>query len=122
METKAGDPGAFADFDLSRVDSPAFVVDAAKLRANCQVLADIRDEADLPAKLPVWLKAAPDKLVNKSSATWRKLTNAEKAKAGTHGEKALLAKHPTLIKRPVIEAGSDVHVGWGKDVQSALIG
>ncbi len=47
METKAGDPGAFADFDLSRVDSPAFVVDAAKLRANCQVLADIRDEADI---------------------------------------------------------------------------
>ena len=83
---------------------------------------DIRDEADLPAKLPAWLKAAPDKLVNKSSATWRKLTNAEKAKAGTHGEKALLAEHPTLIKRPVIEAGSDVHVGWGKDVQSALIG
>ena len=83
---------------------------------------DIRDEADLAAKLPVWLKAVPDKLVNKSSATWRKLTNAEKAKAGTHGEKALLAKHPTLIKRPVIEAGSDVHVGWGKDVQSALIG
>ena len=45
METKAGDPGAFAHLDLSRVDSPAFVVDAAKLRANCQVLADIRDRA-----------------------------------------------------------------------------
>jgi carboxynorspermidine decarboxylase len=45
METKAGDPGAFAHFDLSRVDSPAFVVDAAKLRANCQVLAGIRDAA-----------------------------------------------------------------------------
>ena len=42
METKAGDPGAFAHFDLNRVDSPAFVVDAAKLRANCQVLAEIR--------------------------------------------------------------------------------
>ncbi len=47
METKAGDPGAFVHFDLSRVDSPAFVVDAAKLRANCQVLADIRDAADI---------------------------------------------------------------------------
>ena len=40
METKAGDPGAFAQFDLDRVSSPAFVVDAAKLRANCQVLAN----------------------------------------------------------------------------------
>ena len=47
MQTKAGDPGAFAEFDLTRVDSPAFVVDAAKLRANCQILADIRDEADI---------------------------------------------------------------------------
>ena len=34
METRAGDPGAFAHFDLSRVDSPAFVVDAARLRQN----------------------------------------------------------------------------------------
>lgn len=47
METKAGDPGAFARFDLHRVDSPAFVVDAARLRANLQVLADVRDAADI---------------------------------------------------------------------------
>ena len=47
METKAGDPGAFAHFDLNRVDSPAFVVDTAKLRANLQVLADIRDATDI---------------------------------------------------------------------------
>jgi len=45
MQTKAGDPGAFAQFDLSRVDTPAFVVDAAKIRANCQILSEIRDEA-----------------------------------------------------------------------------
>ena len=45
METRAGDPGAFAQFDLSRVDSPAFVVDAARLRANLSVLADIRNRA-----------------------------------------------------------------------------
>lgn len=45
MQTKAGDPGAFAHFDLSRVDSPAFVVDAAKLRDNCRVLAAVRDAA-----------------------------------------------------------------------------
>ncbi len=45
MQTKAGDPGAFAHFDLSRVDSPAFVVDAARLRANCRTLAAVRDAA-----------------------------------------------------------------------------
>jgi carboxynorspermidine decarboxylase len=47
METRAGDPGAFAHFDLTRVDSPAFVVDAAKLRANLRILAGVRDEAGI---------------------------------------------------------------------------
>ena len=43
METRAGDPGAFARFDLDRVDSPAFVVDAAALRA--EVLPELRELA-----------------------------------------------------------------------------
>ena len=47
METRAGDPGAFARFDLDRVDSPAFVVDAARLRANLAVLAEVRDRAGI---------------------------------------------------------------------------
>lgn len=47
METRAGDPGAFARFDLNLVDSPAFVVDTAKLRDNLRVLADIRDRAGI---------------------------------------------------------------------------
>lgn len=42
METQAGDPGAFAHFDLSRVDSPAFVVDVAKIRQNLEILDDIK--------------------------------------------------------------------------------
>ena len=55
METRAGDPGAFAHFDLTRVDSPAFVVDAARLRANLAVLADVRNRAGI--KLLSALKA-----------------------------------------------------------------
>lgn len=43
METRAGDPGAFAQFDLNRVPSPSFVVDAAKVRANLSVLRHIGD-------------------------------------------------------------------------------
>lgn len=47
METRAGDPGAFAHFDLHRVDSPSFVVDAARLRQNLRVLAEVRDAAGI---------------------------------------------------------------------------
>ena len=42
METKAGDPGAFAYFDLNRVPSPAFVVDEVAIRRNLAILADIK--------------------------------------------------------------------------------
>lgn len=47
METRAGDPGAFAHFDLYRVDSPSFVVDAARLRQNLRILAEVRDAAGI---------------------------------------------------------------------------
>jgi carboxynorspermidine decarboxylase len=55
METRAGDPGAFAHFDLSRVDSPAFVINAAKLRENCRILAEIGEASG--AKVLLALKA-----------------------------------------------------------------
>ncbi len=55
METRAGDPGAFAHFDLSRVDSPAFVVDAARLRANLRALQDVGERSG--AKVLAALKA-----------------------------------------------------------------
>jgi carboxynorspermidine decarboxylase len=42
METKAGDPGAFARFDLNRVPSPAFVVDEVAIRRNLEILADVK--------------------------------------------------------------------------------
>ena len=55
MQTQAGDPGAFARFDLSRVDSPAFVVDAAKIRSNLAILADVKARSG--AKILAALKA-----------------------------------------------------------------
>ncbi|MDI1296648.1 MAG: carboxynorspermidine decarboxylase [bacterium] len=47
METKAGDPAAFAHFDLYRIPSPAFVVDEAAIRRNLAILADVRDRAGI---------------------------------------------------------------------------
>ncbi|MBD3678042.1 MAG: carboxynorspermidine decarboxylase [Rhodobacteraceae bacterium] len=41
MQTQAGDPGAFRNFDLSRVPSPCFVVDEVAIENNLSVLADV---------------------------------------------------------------------------------
>jgi carboxynorspermidine decarboxylase len=55
METRAGDPGAFARFDLNRVPSPAFVVDEAAVRRNLGVLKDVGERGG--AKVLLALKA-----------------------------------------------------------------
>ncbi|MEH6756727.1 MAG: carboxynorspermidine decarboxylase [Parasphingorhabdus sp.] len=55
METKAGDPGAFAHFDLTRVPSPAFVVDELAIRRNLEILADVKARSG--AKILLALKA-----------------------------------------------------------------
>jgi carboxynorspermidine decarboxylase len=55
MHTQAGDPGAFARFDLSRVPSPCFVVDEAAIRRNLEILRDVRDRSG--ARVLLALKA-----------------------------------------------------------------
>jgi carboxynorspermidine decarboxylase len=55
METKAGDPGAFARFDLNRVPSPAFVVDEVAVRRNLATLAEVKTRSG--AKVLSALKA-----------------------------------------------------------------
>ena len=83
---------------------------------------DIRTDADLAALVPGWIKAAGvEVLVNKRSTTWRTLTDKEKQQAESTEAGRLLANNPTLIKRPVIEGGKTIHVGWTKSVEETLI-
>lgn len=106
-------------YGLKNCDTCKKALKALAEAGETVTFVDIRAEADLPALLPVWLDAAgSDRLINRRSTTWRTLSETERA-----GEpEALLTAHPTLIKRPVIEADGQVHVGWAKDVQTALIG
>lgn len=79
---------------------------------------DIRSGADLGSLLPGWLEAVgADALINRRSTTWRNLDDATRA-----GDPlSLLKAHPTLIKRPVIDAAGKVTVGWTKDVEARLL-
>lgn len=57
-----------------------------------------------------------DALLNTRSTTWRGLDAEEREKPALE----LLAAHPTLMKRPLIEVDGTLYLGWGKDVQAAL--
>lgn len=59
-----------------------------------------------------------DAALNRASTTWRGLSDAEKAADPAE----LLAAHPTLMKRPVIEADGTWTIGWKADVQAKYLG
>ena len=57
-------------------------------------------------------------LLNTRSTTWRGLDAEQRQRNPLE----LLADHPTLMKRPLIESQGQLYLGWGKDVQAALLG
>lgn len=94
---------------------------ALKSLENAGKAAAFRDvRADgVPAELRARaLEAFGGKLLNTRSTTWRGLSEAERARA----PEELLEEHPTLMKRPLIEAGGKLYLGWDKAVQEALLG
>jgi len=95
-------------------------LDGAHVRYNFH---DVREETPTKMQIGRWAKAVgTDKLLNKSSTTWRSLPDAEKEKLNEKKAIALMAEHPTLMKRPIIENGpTQVFVGWTKDVQEEVL-
>lgn len=53
-------------------------------------------------------------LVNKASTSWRSLTDTQKQASTDAQWQALIAEHPTLIKRPVLVKDDDVMVGFSE--------
>lgn len=55
-------------------------------------------------------------LLNTRSTTWRGLDENERA----HAPLTLLAQHPTLMKRPLIDTGDALFLGWTPEARAAL--
>lgn len=85
-------------------------------------VTDVRAAGLTKKEIAGWAKSVGwEKLLNKSSTTWRGLKEADKEDIDEKKAVALMAEHPALIKRPVIKRGdTEVYVGWSKDVQQKL--
>ena len=78
---------------------------------------DVRAEPLTAAEVARFRDAFGDALLNRASTTWRGLPDDVRAEP----PERLIAAHPALMKRPVIEAGAGLHLGWGREVQAALL-
>lgn len=77
---------------------------------------DVRAEPLTGDEIAAFLDAFGDKLINRASITWRGLDEAERGQPPA----ALLAAHPTLMKRPVIRSDGALHLGWTPATRAAL--
>lgn len=79
-------------------------------------IIDVRADGVSDADRQAILTAFGDAAMNTRSTTWRGLNEEERAK----GADVLLAAHPTLMKRPVIEADGVWYQGWSAATKQAL--
>ncbi len=75
---------------------------------------DVRAEPLSPAEWQVLLREFGDTLVNKNSTTWRGLSDWMKASDADEQ----LAQNPALMKRPVLQDGDTLTLGWDEAVQA----
>ncbi|RUX21016.1 ArsC family reductase [Mesorhizobium sp. M2A.F.Ca.ET.042.01.1.1] len=84
---------------------------------------DYRAEGIEAGKLDGWVgKVGWEKLLNKGSATFRELPEADKAGLDEKKAKKLMLAKPTMIKRPVLEVGERVFVGFKPEVYEEAVG
>ena len=72
------------------------------------------------ARLPDWSRRAGWKtLLNTRGLMWRKLGEAERANIDEAKALALMAEYPALIKRPVLDAGKALLVGFAPETYAS---
>ena len=109
-------------FGLKNCDTCRKALNALKDAGKQPDFHDVRVDGVTKAYLTKWAKAAGwQALLNTRSTTWRGLSDEDKANVDEKKAIALMEENPALIKRPVIEAGGKITVGWTKDVQDALL-
>lgn len=82
---------------------------------------DVRADGLTRAQVEGWVKKAGwEKVLNKSSTTWRELPETERAGVDQARAVALMLAHPALVKRPVLDRGGDLTLGFKAPVYSQL--
>jgi Spx/MgsR family transcriptional regulator len=83
---------------------------------------DLRSDQFVRNTLGRWLeKINWTELLNKRSSTWRGLDDAVREDLDEAKAMTLMMKHPTLIKRPVLQVGDHIELGFSSERYSELL-
>lgn len=74
---------------------------------------DLREDGLSPALLEHILERVPVlEALNRRSTTWRNLPEEEKQDVDANQARALFMAHPTLLKRPLLDTGNEIRIGY----------
>ena len=82
------------------------------------VLVDLRADGVGRAEFERFLARFGDALINRRSASWRGMDAAARAADPLD----MLLARPALMKRPVIDSGEELFLGWDDGIRAALCG
>lgn len=104
-------------YGIPTCDSCRAAIKALKGAGHDVAFRDVRAEPLSEAEWAELLAEFGDRLVNRNSPSFRGLSPFLKEAEA----EAQLVAQPTLMKRPVIRAGDRLFLGWGPEVQAALL-
>lgn len=82
---------------------------------------DIRSDGIGRDELRRWQKKVGwEELLNKRSVTWRKIPAVDREGLDAAAAGQLIEEHPTVMRRPLLEAGKDVLLGFDPDAYARL--
>ncbi|WP_439139742.1 arsenate reductase family protein [Roseicyclus sp.] len=105
-------------YGLKNCDSCRAALRELVAAGHAASLVDLREVALPDALRDRALAQFGDGLINRRSTTWRGLDGA----AQSADPVALLAAYPSVMKRPLIDAGDALYLGWDAGTKAALIG
>ena len=84
---------------------------------------DYRKEGLEPKRLDGWVeKLGWEVLLNKAGTTFRKLADADKENLDASKAKALMLANPAMVKRPVLDLGDRLLVGFKPEIYAEAFG
>ncbi|MGE0828074.1 MAG: ArsC family reductase [Hyphomonadaceae bacterium] len=83
---------------------------------------DYKAEGASKAKLEAWVREAGwETLLNRAGTTFRNLPDKDKAGLDEKKAIALMLAQPSMIKRPVLEAGGKLIVGFKPEIYESFL-
>lgn len=83
---------------------------------------DFKKNGVAPDDIARWLELVPvDRLINKRGTSWRALSDRQRSSLTPETASELAIDNPSLIKRPVVDWGDDVTVGFDAQCWTARL-